>query len=972
MAIEYRLSYTAAEIDEKLGKVDQLVSVSDFEVLNNTVETLDENVVKTQSQSLTDGQKTQARENIGAADSEYINAKISEINGEISEVQASVTTLETTHNNDKADLQSGIDSKVPNTRTINGKTLNTDITLAASDIGADSAGTADTLVSTHNTSTSAHNDIRGLITDLETKLENFLDVDDTTVDQLSEVLTLIDNNKGTLESLTTSKVNVSDIIDNLTTASSDKVLSANQGVVIKGLIDTLQNELNTHTHEIAEVNGLQSALDGKAESSHGTHVTYSTTAPVMDGTASVGTASTVARSDHKHPTDTSRASQTDLDALEAVVEGKADADHEHGASDITSGTLSSDRLPTIPIAKGGTGATTATAALTNLGVTATADRLNYVASGSLFNSRDKMATLSNAGWYRVYTSKITDAGGDSISVILSHNYSNSPTETYAFSVSVGYDGVIDITQLSGIKKTRISKIRVAYKNSNPYYIDFYYNGENANNVYVSGSGAGTFQSPSVVDSLPDGYSTYEFDTVTGCKTSSGFYGDLTGNASSATTLEGLTSTVAELNILDGVTATASELNKLDGLTATTTELNYVDGVTSNIQTQLDARARGSYLSATTPATAGWYRIATSASGIFRCAGIFEVIGTVSGKHTAAIFTAGTIYGRTDGTSIQVLHCNHWTGSAITKARIVYHTTYSNNYAYVEVYNPNAIKTAMHVNLLGGNIGWTLVTPSTEGSIPDGYTSKEVTLSNDTIVAGTFSAGTFSSPGTLSLTAGSTTYMDRGDSTSFIFKLDGTEHARFDTGGHFVPGADSTYNIGSSSKAWKSVYADTFVGSGASLTSLNAGNISSGTLPIARGGTGATTAAAALTNLGITVTADEINDIVNNASSSGSAGMVREFDSGAINTSTYTYEGKKSKFYIVTLYNTSSGYLTPVIVDYKRLTTSNQSFYSYLANGTTSAPSTVGVQVKKASSTGYPTFTRLGGSGDLIKGVCGYY
>ena len=46
---------------------------------------------------------------------------------------------------------------------------------------------------------------------------------------------------------------------------------------------------------------------GAAASSHGTHVTYSTTNPVMDGTASVGTASTVSRSDHVHPTDTSRA-----------------------------------------------------------------------------------------------------------------------------------------------------------------------------------------------------------------------------------------------------------------------------------------------------------------------------------------------------------------------------------------------------------------------------------------------------------------------------------------------------------------------------------------------------------------------------------------------------------------------------------------------------------------------------------------
>ena len=44
---------------------------------------------------------------------------------------------------------------------------------------------------------------------------------------------------------------------------------------------------------------------GAAAASHGTHVTYSTTAPLANGTASAGTASTVARTDHVHPAQTS-------------------------------------------------------------------------------------------------------------------------------------------------------------------------------------------------------------------------------------------------------------------------------------------------------------------------------------------------------------------------------------------------------------------------------------------------------------------------------------------------------------------------------------------------------------------------------------------------------------------------------------------------------------------------------------------
>ena len=44
---------------------------------------------------------------------------------------------------------------------------------------------------------------------------------------------------------------------------------------------------------------------GAAPTSHGTHVTYSTTVPAAPGTASAGTASTVARTDHVHPAQTS-------------------------------------------------------------------------------------------------------------------------------------------------------------------------------------------------------------------------------------------------------------------------------------------------------------------------------------------------------------------------------------------------------------------------------------------------------------------------------------------------------------------------------------------------------------------------------------------------------------------------------------------------------------------------------------------
>ncbi len=173
-----------------------------------------------------------------------------------------------------------------------------------------SVSVVDNKISTHNTSTSAHNDIRVLISDLTTKLNNFLDVDDTTSDQLSEIITMIENNKGTLESLTTSKINVSDIVNNLTTNSTGKVLSGAQGVAIKGLIDALQTELDSHTHAIADVSGLQTALDAKQATVTGAATTI---------TSSNLTASRALVSDSSGKIAVSAVTSTELGYLDGVA-----------------------------------------------------------------------------------------------------------------------------------------------------------------------------------------------------------------------------------------------------------------------------------------------------------------------------------------------------------------------------------------------------------------------------------------------------------------------------------------------------------------------------------------------------------------------------------------------------------------------------------------------------------------------------
>ena len=59
---------------------------------------------------------------------------------------------------------------------------------------------------------------------------------------MSEVVAYIKSNKSLIDAITTSKVNVADIVNDLVTNVADKPLSAAQGVVIKTLIDALRND----------------------------------------------------------------------------------------------------------------------------------------------------------------------------------------------------------------------------------------------------------------------------------------------------------------------------------------------------------------------------------------------------------------------------------------------------------------------------------------------------------------------------------------------------------------------------------------------------------------------------------------------------------------------------------------------------------------------------------------------------------
>ncbi len=305
-------------------------------------------------------------------------------------------------------------------------------------------------------------------------------------------------------------------VDGLQSALDSKAASGhdhNSVYYTETEVDTLLSGKanSSHTHTIANITNLQSTLDGKANTSHGTHVSYSTTAPVMDGSASVGTASTVARSDHKHPTDTSRAAQTSLDAH------TSNKSNPHGV------TLAQLGL-------------TATAAELNAldGITATVTELNFV-DGVTSNIQTQL------------NSKAASSHSHSIS-----NITNLQTTLDGKAASSHTHTVANISDLTATAK------ELNYMDGVTSNVQTQLDGKAASSHNHSASNitSGTLSS----DRLP---------TVPIAKGGTG-----ATTAAGALTNLGITATASELNKLDGVTATTAELNYVDGVTSNIqTQLN---------------------------------------------------------------------------------------------------------------------------------------------------------------------------------------------------------------------------------------------------------------------------------------------------------------------------------------------------------------------------------------------------------------
>jgi uncharacterized membrane protein len=230
--------------------------------------------------------------------------------------------------------------------------------------------------------------------------------------------------------------------------------------------------------------------------------------------------------------------------------------------------LTSQVTGTLPVANGGTGSTTASGALTNFGITATATELNYT-DGVTSNIQTQLDT-------KVGT--VTSVGGTGTvdGLTLSGTVTSSGDLTLSGSVS------IDNTNWSG------TDLSLANGGTGASLVD-----PNADRIFFWDDSAGATTFLTVGSGLQISGTTLENTQSGGSVTSVAVSGGTTGLTTSGgpVTTSGtitLAGTLAVANGGTGSTTASGALTNL-GLTATATELNYTDGVTSAIQTQLNAK-----------------------------------------------------------------------------------------------------------------------------------------------------------------------------------------------------------------------------------------------------------------------------------------------------------------------------------------------------------------------------------------------
>ena len=371
---------TTRKVNNKALSADITLSYSDVgaanEQHNHSADEISSGTLPIERGGTNASTSTQALENLGGVPkTRTVNNKA--LSSDISLTASDVGAAASGHSHAFSTLTSkpttlsgyGITDAVPNTRKVNNKSLSSNISLTASDVGASASG---------------HSHAFSTLTSKPTTLSGYGITD--AVPATRKV-----NNKALSSdiSLTASDVGAA------TTAQGTKADSAVQGVKVNGTLVTPDSS-KTVNIDATSINAATPEQGEKADSAiqgvqgNGTTITPNSNKVVNVTPANIGavptsrtvngkalssnislTASDVGAAASSHgnhvPTIQTASNKFFLrndNTWQTVTPaniGAAESSHNHSASNITSGTL--------PISRGGTGATSASSALSNLGVT---------------------------------------------------------------------------------------------------------------------------------------------------------------------------------------------------------------------------------------------------------------------------------------------------------------------------------------------------------------------------------------------------------------------------------------------------------------------------------------------------------------------------------------------------------------------------------------------------------------------------
>lgn len=470
-------------------------------------------------------------------------------------------------------------------------------------------------LSTNDFTTTEKNKLSGISSGAEVNQNAFsnVTVGSSTIaaDSKTDTLTLAAGNNITLTPDTTNdKVTISATNTTYSAAGSGLGLVKSGGdVTISDGTITVNDD--SHNHTIANVDELQTALDGKSDSDH-THtidssLSSSSTNPVQNKVINSALSGKVP---------TSR-----------TINGKSlSANISLSASDVGADTEGSADTA---LAEAKSYTDTKVSALVN-GAPETLDTLGELASAMQDND-DAIAALETIAASKANASDLTSHTGNSTIHITSaertkwnaakthadsaHAPSNAEVNQNAFSnitvgsTTIAADTKTDTLTLAGSNVTLTpdatnDKVTIGITKANVTNA-LGYTPPTTNTTYsvatTSANGLMSAADKTKLNGIATGANAYTLPTA-----SSSTLGGVK-TTSSVTSTTGLTpcpiisgvpyykdtNTTYTLSSF-GVTATAAELNKLDGVTATATEINYIDGATSNIQTQLNGKASTSH------------------------------------------------------------------------------------------------------------------------------------------------------------------------------------------------------------------------------------------------------------------------------------------------------------------------------------------------------------------------------------------